>query len=98
MSGAQADDEPLSRDDEDDYDLLTFGEAGARLDHEIRVLRTRIEDIEQRQQPDQGELAVTRARLAALRDAAARNARQPITDENFTKFFGYEGQARRNTK
>jgi hypothetical protein len=85
VSGAQPDDELLSRDDdqpltreaEDDYDLLTFGEAGARLDHEIRVQR---------------------ARLASLRDAAARNARQPITDENFTKFFGYEGRARRNTE
>jgi hypothetical protein len=98
VSDAQADDEPLSRDDEDDYDLLTFGEAGARLGQEIRVLRTRIEEIEQRQSPDQGELAAARARLAALRDAATRNARQPITDENFTKFFGYEGQARRNTK
>jgi hypothetical protein len=98
VSGAQADDEPLFRDDEDDYDLLTFGEAGARLDHEIRVLRARIEEIEQRQQPDQGELAAARTRLAALRDAAARNARQPITDENFTKFFGYEGKAQRNTK
>jgi hypothetical protein len=98
VSGPQADDEPLFRDDEDDYDLLTFGEAGARLDHEIRVLRARIEEIEQRQDPDQGELAAARTRLAALRDAAARNARQPITDENFTKFFGYEGRARRNTK
>ncbi len=106
MSGAQPDDdllareddELLAREDEDDYDLLTFGEAGARLDHEIRVLRALIDEIEQRQPPDQGELAAARARLAALRDAAARNARQPITDENFTKFFGYEGRARRNTK
>ena len=35
---------PIERPDDDDYDLLTFGEAGARLDHEIRVLRARIED------------------------------------------------------
>jgi hypothetical protein len=98
MSGAQADDKPLSREVEDDYDLLTFGEAGARLDHEIRVLRARVDEIEQHQPADEGELATARARLSALRDAAARNARQPITDENFTKFFGYEGRARRNTK
>ncbi len=106
VSGAQPDDELLSRDDdqpltreaEDDYDLLTFGEAGARLDHEIRVQRALIAEIGQRQPPDQGELAAARARLASLRDAAARNARQPITDENFTKFFGYEGRARRNTE
>jgi hypothetical protein len=98
VSSAQADDQPLAREIEDDYDLLTFGEAGARLDHEIRALRAQVEEIEQRQPPDQGELAAARARLSALRDAAARNARQPITDENFTKFFGYEGRARRNTK
>ena len=37
------------------------------------------------------------ARLAALQESAERNRAQPINDENFEKFFGYPGKARRNT-
>lgn len=36
-------------------------------------------------------------RLAALQESAERNRAQPINDENFEKFFGYPGKARRNT-
>jgi hypothetical protein len=94
--GPEMHDEVVSREAEDDYDLLTFGEAGARLNHEIRTLRSRIRDLEA-EAADTPELAAAHTRLAALTDAARRNARQPITDENFTRFFGYEGKARRNT-
>ncbi|MDQ1551650.1 MAG: hypothetical protein QOD50_1072 [Actinomycetota bacterium] len=96
MIGPEMHDEVVSREAEDDYDLLTFGEAGARLNHEIRTLRSRIRDLEA-EAADTPELAAAQTRLAALTDAARRNARQPITDENFTRFFGYEGKARRNT-
>jgi hypothetical protein len=85
------------RDDEDDYDLLTFGEAGVRLDAEIRALAGEVEILEAAGK-EPAQLAKARERLAQLRDAAARNSRQPITDENFARFFGYEGKARRNTK
>jgi hypothetical protein len=89
-------DHVVEREVEDDYDLLTFGEAGARLDHEIRTLRAHVRELEAGPTtPDLLEAA--RARLDKLTDAAQRNARQPITDENFTRFFGYEGKARRNT-
>jgi hypothetical protein len=90
------------RDDEDDYDLLTFGEAGARLDAEIRALAGEVALLEaaglEAAGKEPAQLAKARERLAQLRDAAARNSRQPITDENFARFFGYEGTARRNTK
>ena len=85
------------REDEDDYDLLTFGEAGVRLDAEIRALAGEVATLEAAEE-EPAQLAKARARLAQLRDAAARNSRQPITDENFARFFGYEGKARRNTK
>lgn len=85
------------RDDEDDYDLLTFGEAGVRLDAEIRALAGEVALLEAAGL-EAAQLAKARERLAQLRDAAARNSRQPITDENFARFFGYEGKARRNTK
>jgi hypothetical protein len=87
----------VTREDEDDYDLLTFGEAGARLDHEIRSARARVTQLEQSGTAPTGDIDGARARLDSLVDAARRNARQPINDENFQRFFGYEGKARRNT-
>jgi hypothetical protein len=100
VSAADESDTAVVREDEDDYDLLTFGEAGARLDHEIRALRAEITRLEQQSPPEANAaraLATARKRLDALVDAAQRNARQPITDDNFTLFFGYAGKARRNT-
>jgi molecular chaperone GrpE (heat shock protein) len=91
-------DAPVQREEEDDYDLLTFGEAGARLDQEVRTLKRQVAELETGMPRDDAELDSARNRLAALVDAAERNARQPITDENFTRFFGYEGKARRNTE
>jgi hypothetical protein len=90
----------LTRPDDDDHDLLTFGEAGVRLQEEILTTRAQIADLEQGAERDPAtaaELAKAQARLDALQDAAARNARQPINDDNFFTFFGYEGKARRNT-
>lgn len=93
---AQQPDAAVVREDEDDYDLLTFGEAGARLDHEVRIARARVSELE-RSGASADAVAAARGRLDKLVDAVQRNARQPITDENFTRFFGYAGKARRNT-
>lgn len=86
------------REEDDDYDLLTFGEAGVRLAEEIAALEILIQQMESVKDCNREELDLNRTRLKVLRGAAERNARQPINDENFTKFFGYEGKARRNTK
>ena len=88
---------PVEREDEDDYDLLTFGEVAARLDEETRALADEVKTLEATGE-DPARLAAARRRLGQLRDASARNSRQPINDENFARFFGYEGKARRNTK
>ena len=80
--------------DEDDHDLLTFGEAGERLRVEIAAARDAVAQL-----ADAGgtaDLEKARARLDALRAAAARNTAQPINDANFEKFFGYPGKAKRN--
>lgn len=79
--------------DEDDHDLLTFGEAGERLRLEIAAAR---DDVERMASGDPAALAKARTRLAALRAAADRNSAQPINDANFEKFFGYPGKAKRN--
>jgi len=78
--------------DEDDHDLLTFSEAGERLRVEIAAAQAAAESLANR--GASAELEKARARLAALRAAAQRNAAQPINDVNFEKFFGYPGKAR----
>jgi hypothetical protein len=80
--------------DEDDHDLLTFTEAGERLRIEVAEARTLVAKLEASDDPV--ALNGARARLDALREAAGRNAAQPINDANFEKFFGYPGKARRN--
>ena len=81
--------------DEDDHDLLTFGEAGERLRLEIRAAEARVAELAAGS-PDAADLREWRARLSALRDAARRNSAQPINDDNFERFFGYSGKAKRN--
>jgi len=82
------------RIDEDDHDLLTFGEVNERLRIEISSAAAEFEEINKCGSPAEAERA--RARLEALRTAAKRNSAQPINDANFEKFFGYPGKAKRN--
>lgn len=82
------------RVDEDDHDLLTFGEVGERLRIEIASARTAVEQSES--SGDAAALEQARARLAALESAAKRNSAGRINDANFEKFFGYSGTAKRN--
>jgi hypothetical protein len=80
--------------EEDDHDLLTFGEAGERLRIEIADAAREVRRLEQSGPVE--ALKKAQARLDALRSAAARNSAQPINDANFEKFFGYPGKAKRN--
>jgi hypothetical protein len=88
---------PDDRPDEDDHDLLTFGEAGARLHSEVEAMRERLRALTEADPVDGPALAAARARLAALEEGYRRNTAQAINDENFERFFGYPGKARRNT-
>lgn len=81
--------------DEDDHDLLTFGEVGERLRIEIKAAERRVTDLKAAG-ADAAEIHAAGARLAALTEAAQRNSAQPINDANFEKFFGYPGKAKRN--
>lgn len=92
--------EILAREDEDDHDLLTYGEVRARISEELAAQRARVAELEGRAQAGEDVAEVLSAanhRLALLVDAASRNSRQPINDANFERFFGYQGKARRNT-
>lgn len=81
--------------DEDDHDLLTFGEVGERLRLEISEAAALVKRLEE-QKCSSSEIQKAVARLDALREAAGRNSAQPINDANFEKFFGYPGTAKRN--
>lgn len=72
--------------DEDDQDLLTFTEVSERLRLEVAAAESLVAELDAT-----GDAAVTaaRERLSALRAAVQRNARQPLNDEHFEKFFGY---------
>lgn len=101
LEGQAASDEAvIERLDEDDHDLLTYGEVAARLSEEIAAESQRLREWEARVAAGQ-PLAEARdrsaRRLEQLREALGRNRRQPITDANFERFFGFKGQARRNT-
>ena len=84
----------LERPDDDDHDLLTYGEAGARLHEEIESQQQHLARLQAAGAPGVEE---AEKRLKLLLGAAERNARQPINDENFERFFGYRGTARRST-
>lgn len=64
--------------DEEDYDLLTYAEAGLRLDEEIAGLREGVESD-----------PTLQSRLDDLIAAKERNSRRAVNDANFEKFFGY---------
>jgi hypothetical protein len=83
----------VERADEDDQDLLTYSEVAVRIDEEITSVREEIAML--RDAADAADrIARLESRMADLRDAATRNSRRPINDENFEKFFGYAGRPR----
>jgi hypothetical protein len=85
---------PRGKSDEDDHDLLTFGEVGERLKIEIAEAERTVAALQNSDNRD--GLRSAEARLDALRSAAQRNSAHPINDANFEKFFGYPGKAKRN--
>jgi hypothetical protein len=94
LTDRPTDDADRDKVDEDDHDLLTFGEAGERLRLEIAAAARDVQGLQQTGSFEALEKA--QARLDALQTAAARNSAQPINDANFEKFFGYPGKAKRN--
>lgn len=81
------------REDEEDHDLLTYGEVKVRIHEEVQAQRALVAQLEASGEDASSALQ----RLDALVDAAQRNSRSRINDDNFERFFGYRGTARRNT-
>ena len=83
---------PAERPDADDYDLLTYGEAGARLVEEIARERRRLDQL-QAAGADGGQLASVRQRIGDLREAADRQQAAAAERADFERFFGYDPKA-----
>jgi hypothetical protein len=77
-------DEFVERPEDDDYDLLTFGEAGARLIEEVRKAQRDV--VAHGASGDSAAEARAQARLDALVVAQARN-RKPTLDEMHASGF-----------
>lgn len=75
----------LARSPEDeDHDLLTFNESGVRLTKEIAATEAAIRGTSNSQ-----ERTALEERLAALRDALARNSRRAEATPGETGFLTY---------
>jgi hypothetical protein len=75
-------------DQAEDLDLLTFGEARARLAQEIDSERNRLTALRDAN-ADGSVVAASQARLDALTSALQRNRAGRITPENAAEFFGH---------
>jgi hypothetical protein len=81
------DDVMVERPEDDDYDLLTFGEAGARLSEEIIKLERRLAAMRSEDATAE-QLAAAERRLEALREAAHRNRKPSLDELRASGFFG----------
>jgi hypothetical protein len=83
-------DEPpvVERPEDDDYDLLTYGEVAARLAEVLAEERERLADLHAQPAPDSTAIAAQQARIAELEAGRARYAQQAATAEVFMKRFG----------
>jgi hypothetical protein len=79
--------------DEDDYDLLTFNEAGIRLAEQIAEVEAALSAAV----GDEADNARLRTRLEDLREARDRNSPRRLDPGAFKDFFGYE-PGRRGTR
>jgi hypothetical protein len=81
---ARGDEDDLTRDEDDDHDLLTFSESAIRLREEIALTETALREG---QTPERQ--AALSARLSALTDALRRNTRQADASPGEKGFLGY---------
>lgn len=76
------------RPDDDDYDLLTYGEAAARIVELLAVERERLAELEAAGEPDADAIERQRARIVLLEQGDAHYKDQRQTAETFLRRFG----------
>jgi len=87
-AGVGVDDDVLvARPDDEDHDLLTFGEAGARLTEEVIKQQRIIQRLREGGASDE-VVAGAERRLVALERARSRNSPPSLEDLKSSGFFG----------
>ncbi len=86
-TSADLPDDLEQRPEDDDYDLLTFGEAGARLVEEVRRQERLIAEL-MSAGGSSADVAAARARLDALLAAQVRNRKPSMEELKSSGFFG----------
>jgi uncharacterized small protein (DUF1192 family) len=77
------------RPDTDDYDLLTYGEASARLTALLAAEQERLAALRAQDNPDGRSIEQLENRIALLKSSDARYRRQSLSAEVFTERFGF---------
>lgn len=88
--------QPVEGLGENDHDLLTFDEAGERLQTEIARAVELVAELSAERAGD-NRLMQAQHRLAALQQAERRMNTQRFDDANFERFFGYPRTAEHGT-
>jgi hypothetical protein len=78
----------VERPDDDDYDLLTYGEVAARLSEVLAEERQLLAELQAQPAHDPKAIAAQQARIAELVAGRERYAQQAATAELFLKRFG----------
>jgi len=91
---ASNDDLPTERADDDDYDLLTYGEAGARLAELLNTERQRLDELSATPGADPKEVEALRKRIELLRSSADRYRQHSASADKFTETFGFDPRPR----
>jgi hypothetical protein len=76
------------RPEDDDYDLLTYAEASARLAELLSVERERLAALRSDPKPDPDRVAALQQRVELLERSTERYRRHANSGEAFTKRFG----------
>jgi hypothetical protein len=86
--------EPAQRPDSDDYDLLTYGEVGARIVEVLADERGRLAELRSAVPSDAAAIQAAQVRIAQLTEAAERYRHQADTAETFMRRFGLKPRSR----
>lgn len=87
--------EPAKRPDDDDYDLLTYGEAAARLDEVLRSDRRELLRLTADPSATAEQIAQQRERVRLLEERDDGFRRHAETADRFMATFGLTARPRR---
>jgi len=88
------DPEIVERPEDEDYDLLTYGEVAARLSEVLAEERRRLDELRAATPTDVAAAAAQEMRIAELIAGRERYAQQSATAETFMKRFGLQPRSR----